>query len=439
MVVRPAVLAIIILAARITAAQSASPSQSGKGDSLAETVQKSFSATEKVRTPYGDFAVWIDTNKWRPATSPRPEWLEFRHATNTSVAVARVITDGRRIPTIALLTTAISNLKGIDPKTKVTLQQKRTSNGHNIIAVRGDGSMNSVPTTFVSYIYGGTSGNIQSITIIPTAAFVQAADVLQEFLDGLDISDQEIGNTAGPDPTPDPTSPPCYSVDSAIQPTPYNFAQATLRSLWIALIGETGYRVSVQQATGSLTGGKPPDKEPATLIRASTDEFVCGKRQLRTFLFRPTPQELWDAAYGLTFFYDARIALNGRMLGVVSKAKTWPAVGSQSLTAEGVKTLKGKLELAGEVTTVDGDEVHEFELLPPSMRIATGLLLDPNDRERLVVKKTEKQALLDRIAELFPDSVRSTAKVGGEDGRALLIQVVDVYLEVLNSRKGADE
>src|ERR1035438_4579740 len=155
MVVRLVILTMIsILAARIIAAQSASAFQSSKGDSLAEIIQKSFSATEKVRTPYGDFAVWIDANKWRPVTSPRPEWLEFRHATNTGVAVARVITDGRRIPTVALLTTAINNLKGIDPKIKVTLQQKRTSNDHYIIAVRGDGSMNSVPTTFVSYIYG---------------------------------------------------------------------------------------------------------------------------------------------------------------------------------------------------------------------------------------------------------------------------------------------
>jgi tetratricopeptide (TPR) repeat protein len=151
--------------------------------------ERGQSATTRIRALSGDFAIWIDPNKWRQMASPRSDWLQFQHT--IGAGVGRVVTEARRLSTPEVLQVALSNLQSIDRNVRITLQEDRAVNGHHVIALRADGEMDRVPVTFYSYLFGGTSGNIQVLTITPASGFPQNADDLTKFLDGIDIPDQK--------------------------------------------------------------------------------------------------------------------------------------------------------------------------------------------------------------------------------------------------------
>jgi tetratricopeptide (TPR) repeat protein len=205
--------------------QTERPSAPGQDSGTSAVVhQRVQSATTRIRAPFGEFAIWIDPYKWRQTPSDRQGWLQFRHT--TGAGIARVVTEARRLSTEEVLQVASTNLRSIDLNIRVTLQEKRTVNGHELVALRADGTMDKVPVTFYSYLYGGTSGNIQVLTVTPSSAFPQNADELTNFLDGIEVPDQQPAKSAAPSvgftPTADilPTAvvtsaPPHYKSPSA--------------------------------------------------------------------------------------------------------------------------------------------------------------------------------------------------------------------------------
>src|ERR1022692_2435228 len=71
--------------------------------------ERGQSATTRIRALSGDFAIWIDPNKWRQMASPRSDWLQFQHT--IGAGVGRVVTEARRLSTPEVLQVALSKAR----------------------------------------------------------------------------------------------------------------------------------------------------------------------------------------------------------------------------------------------------------------------------------------------------------------------------------------
>jgi len=152
--------------------------------------QKSASATTKIKTPLGNFLLWIDPTKWKEEASKEPGTLEFRSANGEGYA--RVITERIGIPTDALPEIALSNARKVAPDARIVLQEKRIVNGREVLAMQIEGTTKNIPFRYYGYYHGGTSGTIQVIAYTVSTAFDQNRDDFTALLDGLEILDQEL-------------------------------------------------------------------------------------------------------------------------------------------------------------------------------------------------------------------------------------------------------
>jgi len=159
--------------------------------------RKSVSATKNIKTPSGDFALWIDPAKWQQivTTGDEPGRLEFR--TINGQGYAEVTTARLGIPTDALPEIVQARYRLKAPNARVTLQEKRTVNGRQVLAMQLEGSMADIPFRYYGYFYGGTSGTIQVVTFTVSPAFDKNVAEFTKFLDGLEISDQDLPSSAG--------------------------------------------------------------------------------------------------------------------------------------------------------------------------------------------------------------------------------------------------
>ena len=156
----------------------------------AQVHRKGVSATTKVKTPFGDFAVWIDPSRWKKATTESVGALQFENVSGEGFA--RIITERIGIPTDALSEIALANAKKVAPDATVVMKEKRIVNGRQILAMQMQGTTASLPFRYYGYYYGGASGTIQAITYTVATAFERNVDEFTMFLDGLEISDQEL-------------------------------------------------------------------------------------------------------------------------------------------------------------------------------------------------------------------------------------------------------
>ena len=170
-------------------AQSASgvPTQA---QTTSDTYSKSSAATKQMKAPFGDFVIWYDPEKWQVEKTDSIGELEFK-STNGE-AFAKIITEKTAIPTDSLAQVALTNAKGADPNTKITAQEKRRVNGHDVLMLQMDGTIDDLPIRFYGYYYGGTSGTVQVVTFSMQSAFAKNTPDLTNFLDGLVISDEPL-------------------------------------------------------------------------------------------------------------------------------------------------------------------------------------------------------------------------------------------------------
>jgi hypothetical protein len=161
--------------------------------------QRSPSATQKIKAPFGDFAVWIDPSKWRQSKSDTPVKLTFEKTSGNGYAM--VIAESIPVSTDSVREIAVTNLRSADANGKVIREERRTVNGHEVLCLQMEASPKNIPFTFYGYYYGGTSGYIQVVTFTATSAFAQVQPELTEFLNGLEIDDKEFRPTqsAGPE------------------------------------------------------------------------------------------------------------------------------------------------------------------------------------------------------------------------------------------------
>ena len=162
----------------------------GAQSNAAAEHRKSASATRKISTPFGDFALWVDQTKWKQTATDGVGQLQFENVNGEGYA--KVFTERIGIPTDSLGELAFSNARKVDPNAKITLREKRIVNGRQVLAMQIDGTNKSILFRLYGYYYGGASGSIQLVTYTASSAFDQNVTEFTRFLDGLEISDQEL-------------------------------------------------------------------------------------------------------------------------------------------------------------------------------------------------------------------------------------------------------
>lgn len=147
-------------------------------------------AKNRVKTPAGDFAIWVDDAKWKPQQSDEPGVLEFAHV--NGALWAKVITERIGIPTEGLKEIALVNARKVAPDARITLEEHRMVNGHELLALQITGVTKSVPFRFFGYYHGGTSGSVQVVGWTVESAFDENAGEIAAFLNGLEIGDRDL-------------------------------------------------------------------------------------------------------------------------------------------------------------------------------------------------------------------------------------------------------
>jgi hypothetical protein len=165
---------------------------------------RSPSATQRIETSVDDFVLWVDEKKWRQkevatdplAASPPPVGvLEFINI-KTGGLVVKVITENQGIPVYVLRERVLANAKQVDAKAKIISTEQRIVNGRQVLALQMAVTPHGLPTQVLGYYYGGSAGTIQVTGVmIGSAIDSDSVEELTEFLNGLEISDEELPST----------------------------------------------------------------------------------------------------------------------------------------------------------------------------------------------------------------------------------------------------
>jgi hypothetical protein len=155
---------------------------------------KTLAAKTRIKTSVDEFVLWIDETKWKQDKSDTPGILKFSHVNGEALAV--LITDHIGIPTDVMREAVLQSAKRGDPNARITSEEKRIVNGRQVLAVEMSLTLEGVPVKIFGYYYGGSSGNVQVIGIIPEAVFTTNIGEVTEFLNGLDLSDRQLPTSA---------------------------------------------------------------------------------------------------------------------------------------------------------------------------------------------------------------------------------------------------
>jgi hypothetical protein len=162
-------------------------------------------ARKRMPTAFGNFALWVDETRWKTGKSDEAGVMTFNDF--SGAGYAKVISERIGIPTDALKGIALANMKKMAPDAKIVLEEKRTVNGKQVLVLQYEGSYQDIPFRFYGYFHGGTSGTIQAITWTSAILFADSEASFTEFLDGLEILDDELPPAPLPSAIPGTSTP----------------------------------------------------------------------------------------------------------------------------------------------------------------------------------------------------------------------------------------
>ena len=156
---------------------------------------RSTAATTRITTSVEKYVVWVDATKWVQRKSDNPNELVFSHV-NGEVG-AKVNTHGPAVSTRALwYETVLPGVKSADPDAAITFKERRIVNGRPILAVQMAAKIEGDLWGILGYYHGGSSGSVQVIGFARAPIFNKNIGEITEFLNGLEVSDQEIVSPA---------------------------------------------------------------------------------------------------------------------------------------------------------------------------------------------------------------------------------------------------
>jgi hypothetical protein len=155
---------------------------------------KALTAKTRIKTSVEEFVFWMDEAKWKQEKSDNPHLLKFSYVNSD---IGAVIISGRiGIPTTVLRDKVLKSGQETDPSAQITFEEKRIVNGQQVLVIEISTTMEGELYKFLGYFHGGASGSIAVIGIVPETLFTKNKGDLTEFLNGLEIAEQELRTSA---------------------------------------------------------------------------------------------------------------------------------------------------------------------------------------------------------------------------------------------------
>jgi hypothetical protein len=152
---------------------------------------KSARATKKIDARFGQYAVWIDPDKWHLGKNEENKMVL---ESSNGKGYVMILSEALPVPTSTLREIALHNAQKADPNAHAVSEEKRVVNNHEILCMQIDASMQKLPFTYYGYYYGGSSGNIQLVAYTLQSVFAGMKSDFTDLLNGLKIRDTPMAD-----------------------------------------------------------------------------------------------------------------------------------------------------------------------------------------------------------------------------------------------------
>lgn len=149
---------------------------------------KPASATEVIRSKKGIMELWYDPAKWTQRTKFNNESAEFALEHTAGDAYAMAIVERIGMPFETLRTVALDNAKSMAPDARITLEEKRSINGADLVALQIDGTFSGIPFRYYGYYWSGNAGTFQIVTFTAQNLFEEMAEDFTGLLNGIVVT-----------------------------------------------------------------------------------------------------------------------------------------------------------------------------------------------------------------------------------------------------------
>ena len=148
---------------------------------------KPASATHLIKGKRVKYGLWYDAKKWlvdQKTDNPSAEF-ELTHAEGDRYVL--IIPERLQIPLQTLRVAAIANAKRIAPDIQITFEETRIVNGHPILCLKMDATVQGIPITYYNYYYSGKVGAIQIMTYTGQNLFAEYKSEMDDLLNGFEV------------------------------------------------------------------------------------------------------------------------------------------------------------------------------------------------------------------------------------------------------------
>jgi hypothetical protein len=164
---------------------------------FAKTIEAGGAASSRVRfkIPHGEFAISVDMKEWSQ-TDTHGGPLGFQTTNGEGYAV--ILSESMVVQTAALKSAVIENFRKQAPDGRITLDTTGKVNGHEVLVLGMEGTVNGVDFRYLGYYYAGTSGVVQAFTYTSQDRFDRNLPAFTRFLEGLEIGDSDVRELSSP-------------------------------------------------------------------------------------------------------------------------------------------------------------------------------------------------------------------------------------------------
>lgn len=153
-----------------------------------KTFSKGEESSFKLKSTKTDSIFWIEPKKWKfKKNNNGHDVAEYTFTVKGTDLYGMVISEQWEMDLEDLADLAINNAKEAAPDIKVVKQEYRIVNGHKVIYMEMEGTIQSIKFTYLGYYYSDKSGSTQYLTYTGTNLVKKYRKDIDDFLNGFDI------------------------------------------------------------------------------------------------------------------------------------------------------------------------------------------------------------------------------------------------------------
>ncbi len=136
-----------------------------------------------------NYSISYDTSKWTATSAGVGEDAEYEFEHVDGDVYALIIPERIELDYDTLKQIALENAQAVAPDAQITMEENRTVNGVDVLAMKISGTLYGIAFEYYGYYYGGAAGTIQFITYTSQNLTSAYEGDLTELLNGLTITE----------------------------------------------------------------------------------------------------------------------------------------------------------------------------------------------------------------------------------------------------------